>query len=233
MSEAKAQVLLVEDEAPMRRFIRLALAAHGYRIIEAETGRDGLQQAAAHMPDIVLLDLGLPDMDGLDFTRSLREWSLIPILVLSARGHESQKVEALDAGADDYLTKPFGSEELLARIRVGLRHAARSTQDPATSIMTVGNLRVDMGKRLVFLDDAEVHLTPIEYKLLTVLMKHAGKVLTHKQLLDPVWGPGHAHQMQYLRVYMAQLRQKLEENPARPRYLLTEAGVGYRFKSEA
>jgi two-component system KDP operon response regulator KdpE len=233
MSEAKAQVLLVEDEAPMRRFIRLALAAHGYRIIEAETGRDGLQQAAAHMPDIVLLDLGLPDMDGLDFTRSLREWSLIPILVLSARGHESQKVEALDAGADDYLTKPFGSEELLARIRVGLRHAARSAQDPATSIMTVGNLRVDMGKRLVFLDDAEVHLTPIEYKLLTVLMKHAGKVLTHKQLLDPVWGPGHAHQMQYLRVYMAQLRQKLEENPARPKYLLTEAGVGYRFKSEA
>lgn len=233
MSEAKAQVLLVEDEAPMRRFIRLALAAHGYRIIEAETGRDGLQQAAAHMPDIVLLDLGLPDIDGLDFTRSLREWSLIPILVLSARGHESQKVEALDAGADDYLTKPFGSEELLARIRVGLRHAARSTQDPSTSIMTVGNLRVDMGKRLVFLDDAEVHLTPIEYKLLTVLMKHAGKVLTHKQLLDPVWGPGHAHQMQYLRVYMAQLRQKLEENPARPKYLLTEAGVGYRFKSEA
>jgi two-component system KDP operon response regulator KdpE len=233
VSEAKAQVLLVEDEAPMRRFIRLALAAHGYRIIEAETGRDGLQQAAAHMPDIVLLDLGLPDIDGLDFTRSLREWSLIPILVLSARGHESQKVEALDAGADDYLTKPFGSEELLARIRVGLRHAARSTQDPSTSIMTVGNLRVDMGKRLVFLDDAEVHLTPIEYKLLTVLMKHAGKVLTHKQLLDPVWGPGHAHQMQYLRVYMAQLRQKLEENPARPKYLLTEAGVGYRFKSEA
>jgi two-component system KDP operon response regulator KdpE len=232
MSEAKAQVLLVEDEAPMRRFIRLALAAHGYRIIEAETGRDGLQQAAAHMPDIVLLDLGLPDMDGLDFTRTLREWSLIPILVLSARGHESQKVEALDAGADDYLTKPFGSEELLARIRVGLRHAARSTQDPSTSIVTVGNLRVDMGKRLVFLDDAEVHLTPIEYKLLTVLMKHAGKVLTHKQLLDPVWGPGHAHQMQYLRVYMAQLRQKLEENPARPKYLLTEAGVGYRFKSE-
>jgi two-component system KDP operon response regulator KdpE len=233
MSEAKAQVLLIEDEAPMRRFIRLALAAHGYRIIEAETGHEGLQQAAAHMPDIVLLDLGLPDMDGLDFTRSLREWSLIPILVLSARGHESQKVEALDAGADDYLTKPFGSEELLARIRVGLRHASRSTQDPATSVMIVGKLRVDMGKRLVFLDEAEVHLTPIEYKLLTVLMRHAGKVLTHKQLLDPVWGPGHAHQMQYLRVYMAQLRQKLEENPARPKYLLTEAGVGYRFKSEA
>jgi two-component system KDP operon response regulator KdpE len=233
MSEAKAQVLLVEDDAPMRKFIRLALVAHGYRVIEAETAREGMQQAVAHTPDIVLLDLGLPDMDGLDFTRQIREWSFVPILILSARGQEAQKVEALDAGADDYLTKPFGSEELLARIRVALRHAARSPHDPAASVVTVGKLRIDLGKRLVFVDGAEVHLTPIEYKLLTVLLRHAGKVLTHKQLLDPVWGPGHAHQMQYLRVYMAQLRQKLEENPARPRYLLTEPGVGYRFKVEA
>jgi two-component system KDP operon response regulator KdpE len=233
MTDSKALVLLVEDESQMRLFVRLALTAHGHRVLEVESGREALQQAAAHTPDLVILDLGLPDMDGLDVTKGLREWSATPIIVISARGQEREKVEALDAGADDYLTKPFGSAELMARVRVALRHAARSTQDPMTSVVSIGALRVDLAKRLVFVDEKEVHLTPIEYKLLVALTKHAGMVLTHKQLLDQVWGPGHAHQMQYLRVYMAQLRQKLEENPAHPRYLVTEPGVGYRMKSDA
>jgi two-component system, OmpR family, KDP operon response regulator KdpE len=233
MTDLKPLVLLVEDEQQMRTFVRLALTSHGYRVLEVEKGSEALQQAAAHTPDLVLLDLGLPDMDGLEVTRRLREWSATPVIVISARGQERQKVEALDAGADDYLTKPFGSAELMARIRVALRHAARTSQDPLSSVVTFGALRVDLAKRLVFVGETEVHLTPIEYKLLVVLTKHAGMVLTHKQLLDLVWGPGHAHQMQYLRVYMAQLRQKLEENPAHPRHLLTEPGVGYRLKSDA
>ncbi len=232
MTDLKPLVLLAEDEPQMRTFVRLALTAHGYRVLEVETGREALQQAAAHTPDLVLLDLGLPDMDGLDVTRGLREWSATPIIIISARGQEREKVEALDVGADDYLTKPFGSAELMARVRVALRHAARAAQDPLTSVVSIGALKIDFAKRLVFVADAEVHLTPIEYKLLVALTQHAGMVMTHKQLLDQVWGPGHAHQMQYLRVYMAQLRQKLEENPAHPRYLVTEPGVGYRMKSE-
>jgi two-component system KDP operon response regulator KdpE len=232
MTEAKPTVLLVEDETQMRTFVRITLTANGYRVIEAETGALGVQQAAAHTPDVVLLDLGLPDVDGVEVTRRLREWSAVPILIISARDQEAKKVEALDAGADDYVTKPFGAGELLARLRVALRHAARSSQDPLTSVMTVGQLRVDFAKRLVFRGETEIHLTPIEYKLLGALLRHAGKVMTHKQLLDLVWGPGHGHQMQYLRVYMAQLRQKLEENPARPAYLLTEPGVGYRLKAD-
>jgi two-component system KDP operon response regulator KdpE len=232
MTDAKPLVMVVEDELQMRTFVRLALTAHGYRVLEVETGREALQQAAAHTPDLVLLDLGLPDMDGLEVTRGLREWTATPVIIISARGHERQKVEALDAGADDYLTKPFGSAELMARIRVALRHATRNTQDPLTSVVSIGALRIDLAKRLVLVGEKEVHLTPIEYKLLVLLSKHAGMVLTHKQLLDQVWGPGHGTQMQYLRVYMAQLRQKLEENPAHPRYLLTEPGVGYRLKSE-
>ena len=223
-------VLLVEDEAQMRKFVRLALESQGHRVIECETGRDGLQQAAAHTPDVILLDLGLPDMDGLEVTRRLREWTATPIIVISARGLEQQKVDALDAGADDYLTKPFGNAELMARLRVALRHASRSSRDPTSSVVAIGDLKIDLAKRLVFVGDREVHLTPTEYKLLATLMNHAGRVMTHKQLLDQVWGPGHAHQMQYLRVYMTQLRQKLEKNPARPKYLLTEPGVGYRVK---
>jgi len=230
MSEGAATILVVEDEAQMRKFVHLALEAASYRVVEAETGKDALQQAAAYTPDLVLLDLGLPDMDGLEVTKRLREWSAMPIIVISARGRENEKVEALDAGADDYLTKPFGNAELMARIRVALRHAARSPQDPTSSVITIGDLKIDLMKRLVFVGDAEVHLTPIEYKLLATLMNHAGRVMTHKQLLDQVWGPGHAHQMQYLRVYMTQLRQKLEKTPARPKYLLTEPGVGYRIK---
>ena len=232
MTDAKPLVMVVEDELQMRTFVRLALTAHGYRVLEVETGREALQQAAAHTPDLVLLDLGLPDIDGLEVTRGIREWTATPVIVISARGHERQKVEALDAGADDYLTKPFGSAELMARIRVALRHATRNTQDPLTSVVSIGALRIDLAKRLVLVGEKEVHLTPIEYKLLVLLSKHAGMVLTHRQLLDQVWGPGHGTQMQYLRVYMAQLRQKLEENPAHPRYLLTEPGVGYRLKSE-
>ena len=232
MTESKPLILLVEDEAQMRTFVRLALTAHGYRVLEVATGQEGLQQAAAHTPDLILLDLGLPDIDGLEITQRLREWSIAPIIIISARGQEEQKVGALDAGADDYITKPFGSEELMARIRVALRHSARSNQDPASSVATAGDIKVDYAKRLVFVAEREVHLTPIEYKLIVALMRHAGMVLTHKQLLDQVWGPGHAHQMQYLRVYMAQLRQKLEENPAHPKYLVTEPGVGYRLKLE-
>ena len=232
MTDTKPLVLVVEDEHQMRALLRLVLVSHGFRVLEVETGREALQQAAAHTPDLVLLDLGLPDMDGLDVTRRLREWTATPVIVISARGHERQKVEALDAGADDYLTKPFGSAELMARVRVALRRAARTAQDPLTSVVLIGELRIDIARRLVSVGDKEVHLTPIEYKLLVTLSKHAGMVLTHKQLLDQVWGPGHATQMQYLRVYMAQLRQKLEENPAHPRYLVTEPGVGYRLKSE-
>jgi two-component system KDP operon response regulator KdpE len=232
MTDSRPLILIVDDEAQMRTFVRLALSSHGYRTLEVENGTSGLQQAAAHTPDLVLLDLGLPDVDGVEVVRRLREWSAAPVLIISARGQESQKVEALDAGADDYLTKPFGSAELLARIRVALRHAARSTQDPLTSVTTVGNIKVDFAKRLVFLGASEVHLTPNEYKLLSVLLRHPNKVLTHKQLLDQVWGPGHANQMQYLRVFMAQLRRKLEHNPARPVHLLTEPGVGYRLKSD-
>jgi two-component system KDP operon response regulator KdpE len=231
MTESKPLILVVEDESQMRTFVRLALTAHGYRVLEVGTGQEGLQQAAAHTPDLILLDLGLPDLEGLEVTQRLREWSIAPIIIISARGQEEQKVGALDAGADDYITKPFGSEELMARIRVALRHSARSNQDPASSIATAGDIKVDYAKRLVFVAEREVHLTPIEYKLIVALMRHAGMVLTHKQLLDQVWGPGHAHQMQYLRVYMAQLRQKLEENPAHPKYLVTESGVGYRLKS--
>jgi two-component system KDP operon response regulator KdpE len=231
MTETKPPVLVIEDEPQMRSVVRLALSDN-YRVIEAETGGQGLQQAASHAPDLILLDLGLPDMDGLELTKQLREWSTTPIIVISARGQEAHRVEALDAGADDYLTKPFGSAELMARIRVALRHASQSTRAPANSVVTIGTLRIDFVKRLVFHGQSAVHLTPIEYKLLTTLVKHGGKVLTHKQLLDQVWGPGHEHQMQYLRVYMVQLRQKLEDNPARPRYLLTEPGVGYRLRAE-
>jgi two-component system KDP operon response regulator KdpE len=226
-----ASILLVEDEAQMRKFIHIALTSEGYRVIDAESGEEGVRQAAAHTPDLVLLDLGLPDIDGLEVTRRIREWSAVPIIVISARGLESQKVAALDVGADDYVTKPFGTAELMARVRVALRHTARTTDDPKSSVVEIGNVKMDFGRRLVFVDGLEVHVTPIEYKLLTVLVKNADKVLTHKQLLDQVWGPGHAHQMQYLRVYMTQLRRKLEKNPARPRHLITEPGVGYRLKS--
>jgi len=232
MSESSPVVLVIEDEPQIRRFLRATLSAHGYRLVEAATAQEGLMHAATRQPEIVILDLGLPDLDGLELTRQLREWSAMPIIVLSARGQESDKVAALDAGADDYLTKPFGVGELLARMRVALRHTARIAQEPGEAVFTVGDLRIDMARRQVFVANQEVHLTPIEYKLLTTLVRYAGKVVTHHQLLREVWGPGASSETHYLRVYMGQLRHKLEANPTRPRYLVTESGVGYRLRTD-
>jgi two-component system, OmpR family, KDP operon response regulator KdpE len=225
------RVLLVEDEKEMRRFLRASLSAHGYRLVEASTAEEALRQATAYNPDVVLLDLGLPDRDGLEVISRLRDWATVPIIVISARDREDDKIEALDNGADDYLTKPFGTGELLARMRVAIRHAERAPTD-AEAQLTVGALRLDLARRQVFVGETEVRLTPLEYKLFATLMKHAGKVLTHRQLLREVWGPTHVDQMQYLRVYMVQLRHKLEVEPARPRYLVTEPGVGYRLRVE-
>ena len=232
MTDPKPKVLVVEDEGQMRKFVRIALTAHGYEVLEASSAAEGIQRATEYAPDLVLLDLGLPDADGMEVTKRLREWSSVPILVVSARGQEESKIKALDEGADDYLTKPFGAGELLARIRVALRHAARS-KEPERSVFTVGDIKVDLARRIVWVREQETHLTPIEYKLLTTFVKHAGMVITHRHLLEQVWGPGHVHQMQYLRVYVTQLRHKLEIDPARPRYLITEPGVGYRLKVEA
>jgi two-component system KDP operon response regulator KdpE len=223
-------VLLIEDEPQMRRFLRTALSANDYRLVEAPTAREGLAQAAGRSPDVVLLDLGLPDRDGLDVARELRGWSAVPIIVLSARGREQDKVAALDLGADDYLTKPFGVDELLARIRVALRHASRVPGAPPDPVFEAEGVRVDLVRREVRRGEQEVHLTPTEYKLLTVLIRHAGRVLTHGQLLKEVWGSHSPEQSHYVRVYMAQLRQKLEADPARPRLLVTEPGVGYRLR---
>ena len=232
MSEPVPVVLLIEDEPQMRRFLRAALSTHPYALVEAETAREGLAQAAGRTPDVILLDLGLPDGDGIDLTRRIREWSTVPIIVLSARGRERDKVAVLDAGADDYLTKPFGVGELLARLRVALRHTAQGASGAGEPVFTVGGLRVDFEHRRVFIDDREVHLTPTEYKLLAVLIRHAGKVLTHRQLLKEVWGPNAVEHTHYLRVYMTQLRHKLEAEATRPRYLVTEPGVGYRLQAE-
>ena len=222
-------ILLIEDEPQMRRFLRSAFAASDVQLVEATTAREGLAQAAGHHPDVILLDLGLPDGDGLDLTRRLREWSSVPVIVISARGREQDKVAALDAGADDYLTKPFGVNELMARIRVALRHQARLPDQLEPVIVTAG-LRIDLAERSVTRDGTEVRLTPTEYRLLSVLARHPGKILTHTQLLREVWGPGAQHQSHYLRVYVNQLRQKLERDPSRPELIRTEPGVGYRFK---
>lgn len=228
----KGLVLLVEDEIQMRRFLKIALESEGYRLVETETAVDGLSQAASRNPDAVLLDLGLPDMDGLEFIRRLREWSQVPVIVISAREQEHDKIRALDSGADDYLTKPFGVGELLARIRVAIRHAETQKSGLEESVFMAEDLRIDYPARQVFLSDREVHLTPLEYRLLHVLVRHAGKVVTHRQLLKEVWGPSYVEHTHYLRVYMTQLRHKLEKDPARPRFLINEPGIGYRFKSE-
>jgi two-component system KDP operon response regulator KdpE len=224
------RILLIEDEPQVRRYLRTSLPPQGYRVLEAASGGEGLRVASVEVPDLVLLDLGLPDMDGLEVARRLREWSDVPIVVLSARGQEWQKVEALDAGADDYLTKPFGFAELLARIRAALRRAARLHSGQPEAVFESGPLRVDLAARRILLDGQEIHLTPIEFRLLATLVKHAGKVVTQKQLLEAVWGPRRAAQAHYLRVYMAHLRRKLEPDLARPRLFMTEAGVGYRLK---
>jgi len=229
MSDAPV-VLVVEDDRQIRRFLRALLTAQGYRVVEADTGKAGLREATARVPDVIVLDLGLPDMEGIELLREVRQWSSIPVIVLSARGQERHKVDALDAGADDYLTKPFGASELCARLRVALRRSSDSRVGDAP--FTVGDLTVDLAARRVTVSDREVHLTPIEYRLLAALVKHAGKVLTHAHLLAEVWGPGCAFEHTYPRVYMSQLRRKLEQDPARPRYLLTESGVGYRLAAE-
>lgn len=227
----EATILLIEDEPEIRRFLRTTLPAHGFRLYEASTGKDGLTEAQARNPDLLLLDLGLPDVDGTDIIREVREWTSTPIIVLSARDMEQIKVAALDLGADDYVTKPFGMEELLARIRTALRHASQSAE-VSEPVFALGDMRADLGRRQVSMAGKEIHLTPIEYKLLTTLIRHAGKVMTHRQLLKEVWGPLHVEEGHYLRVYMRQLRNKLERNPAHPRHLVTELGVGYRLRTE-
>ena len=229
MTSAGPLVLLVEDEVQMRRFLRASLQAEGYRLVEAENAAAALRQATTYNPDIVLLDLGLPDGDGLEVLRRLREWSNVPVIVLSARDREQDKVEALDGGADDYLTKPFGSSELLARMRVAMRHGERAGPE-SQGVLVAGDLELDLVHRRVFRAKEEVRLTPTEYKLFALLMRHPGKVLTHRHILTEVWGPNRADQTQYLRVYMLQLRHKLEAEPARPKHLVTEAGVGYRLR---
>jgi two-component system KDP operon response regulator KdpE len=229
----KIVVLVIEDDAQIRRFLRASLASQGYRLLEAVTGEEGIRLAASHRPDLIILDLGLPDMDGLRVARGIRKIATTPIVVLSARGQERDKIDALDAGADDYVTKPFGVGELLARMRVALRHAAREGMDPQDEpVFEVADLHVDLVRRNVRLRGEEVHLTPIEYKILAALVRHAGRVLTHRQLLQEVWGPSFGDQTHYLRVYMQQLRKKLEDTPAHPHYLRTEPGVGYRLVDE-
>ncbi|ENY3783600.1 two-component system response regulator KdpE [Citrobacter koseri] len=220
-------VLIVEDEQAIRRFLRSALESDGLRVYEAETLSRGLLEAATRKPDLIILDLGLPDGDGIDFIRDLRQWSAIPVIVLSARSEESDKITALDAGADDYLSKPFGIGELQARLRVALRrHASGPSPDP---IVQFSSIKVDLAAHLVHRDEKEIHLTPIEFRLLAVLLNNAGKVLTQRQLLNQVWGPNAVEHSHYLRIYMGHLRQKLEKDPARPRHFITETGIGYRF----
>jgi len=218
--------LIIDDERSIRRFLRISLEANGYRVYEAIDGRDGLAQSAMLCPDVVLLDLGLPDMDGVDVLKSIREWSHTPVIILSVRNADADKIAALDAGADDFLTKPFSVGELLARLRVAQRHRQPSAE---ASIFQSGTLMVDLARRNVFVGDQPIKLTPTEYALLRLLIQHAGRVVTHRQLLREVWGPAYETETHYLRVYLAQMRQKLETDPAHPTLLLTEPGVGYRL----
>jgi len=229
LASVPALILVVDDELPIRRFLRAALESQGYRLVEATSGQEGVSEAAMRSPALVLLDLGLPDIDGFDVVRRIREWSSMPIIVLSAREQEGDKIRALDAGADDYITKPFSMGELLARMRVALRRQRGEGPDEE-GVVELGDLRIDFARRVVSQAGESIRLTPIEFRLLAALARHPGKVLTHEHLLREVWGPGHTSQHHYVRVYMAQLRHKLEPAPARPRYLLTEPGVGYRLR---
>jgi two-component system KDP operon response regulator KdpE len=219
-------VLIIDDEVQIRRFLRISLTANGYQVHETATGQDGILKTAQLRPDLVILDMGLPDMDGLDVLKRLREWTKTPVIILSVRDSDRDKVAVLDAGADDYLTKPFSMEELMARLRVAQRH---TQAEPEAQVFTVGNLQVDLTKRLVTVRGEHVKLTPTEYALLRLMIQHAGKVLTHQQILRAIWGPEYVNETHYLRVYFAQLRQKIEDDPALPKILLTEPGVGYRL----
>jgi two-component system KDP operon response regulator KdpE len=225
-------LLVIEDDSQMRRYLRAVLTNEGYHLIEATTAQEGVKLVGLRHPDLIILDLGLPDRDGLEVMRDLREWITTPIIILTARSQEDDKVAALDIGADDYLTKPFGTNELMARLRVALRHAKRTVPGGDEPVFTAGDLRVDLAYRKVFVREIEVHLTPIEYQLLWMLIQYAGKVVTQHQLLHDVWGPDYVDESHYLRIYMSQLRHKLEADPTRPRYLITEPGVGYRLKTE-
>ena len=229
MNDEHLRILVVDDEAAIRRFLRAALAAHDFQVFEATTGQEALSAVIAHRPDILILDMGLPDIDGVQVTQRLREWSKIPIIILSVREHEQDKIAALDAGADDYLTKPFGIGELLARIRVAMRRVTTTSEAP---VFVCGELKVDLAKRIVTVLEQEVQLTPTEYDLLRILVTHAGKVLTHHQLLREVWGVGYEQETHMLRVNISNLRRKIENDPTRPHYVITEPGVGYRLKSD-
>lgn len=226
MPSEGTRILVIDDEKQIRRMLKTALAGYGYNIEEASSGQEGLSQTTIFHPDLIILDLGLPDLDGIEVIKRLREWSQTPIIVLSVREDEEDKIQALDAGADDYLTKPFSMGELLARLRVALRHMAKSEDEP---VLNFGKLTVDLARRLVLLDGEEVRLTPTEYDILKYLALHSGRVITHGQLLRTVWGPNYQGETHYLRVYIGQLRRKIETNPTQPRYIMTEAGVGYRF----
>lgn len=226
----RAQILVVEDEPDIRRFLQASFAAQGYRMIESVTGQRGIIDAGSHKPDLAIVDLGLPDLDGLEVIRAIRGWSPMPIIVLSARAQEQAKIAALDAGADDYVTKPFAMGELLARVRVALRHTARTLS--GDSVLRLSGVTVDLQQHRVMRGDRPVHLTPIEFRLLSCLARHLGLVVTHRQILTEVWGPTHARDTHYLRIYMKQLRGKLEEDPMRPRHLVTETGAGYRLLAE-
>ena len=230
MSSLKTKILVVDDEAQIRRFLRAGISPDEFELLEAELGEEAIRTVATSNPDIVLLDLGLPDIDGVKVVQRLREWSTVPIIVLSARGLEQDKIQALDAGADDYLTKPFALGELLARVRVALRNRGKKLGVSDLTRLVCGELEIDFAARVVKKSGVEVHLTPIEYRLLTLLAQNGDKVITHKQILNEVWGAAYSRQNHYLRVFMGQLRHKIESDPSRPRYLVTEPGVGYRFR---
>jgi two-component system KDP operon response regulator KdpE len=226
MSDKGLRILVIDDEPQIRRFLKVALSAHGFEMEEASSGQEGLNQAVMHKPDLIILDMGLPDMDGMEVLKRLREWSQVPVIVLSVKEQESTKIEMLDAGAEDYVTKPFGMGELLARIRVALR---RSTKEQDEPVLTLDDLQIDRAKRMVFVAKNLVKLTPIEYDLLKALAASPGRVYTNTQLLKAVWGPGYERESHYLRVFVGQLRRKIEQNPSQPKHIITEPGVGYRL----
>jgi two-component system KDP operon response regulator KdpE len=230
MAKSDPVIIVIEDDPSIRRFLRTSLSTHAFNVFEADTAKQGIIEVGIRKPDLLILDMGLPDMDGFDVIKAIRAWSTVPIIILSARSSEQQKIDALDVGANDYLTKPFGFGELLARIRVALRHAMRPQEQMLNDVFITGNLKVDLLNRVVSVDEEEIHLTPIQYRLLMVLVKNAGKVLTHQQILNEVWGPSYKENAHYLRIYMSQLRQKLEADPTQPKLLVTESGVGYRLK---